>query len=153
MWIAEKDAAIILPWVLGKGAAINCSTTVQVVDLTSLPGSAFKVGDPQSQNPVGHYVTITAQGGDVYYATGANFNALNAIPNTVVFSSVNATTGKVTIAGNEIGYIPAGTSENVVVPLGGSAPVSPPGSSSPSRYVALMTASGNATARIRQSGP
>lgn len=153
-FLPEKDAAVIYPPVFGKTVAVNCSPTVQVVDLTSLPGNPFKTGDPASQNPVGHYVKITAQGGDIYYVTGNNFAQLNAIPNTVLFTTVNTTTGKVTIQGNEVDYIAAGTYEHFVVPLAGQATTqSPPGSGSPARYVALLTASGNATARIRQSGP
>src|SRR5579872_4614771 len=116
-WLREKQAAEVVPAIYNQVAAINCSTTVQVVDLTTLPRSAAVPGDQPVKNPVGAYVRITADGGNVYYVTGSNFNALNAIPNTVVFSTVNATTGKVTISGNEMDVIPAGAwADFVVIP-------------------------------------
>ena len=91
----EEKAARSLPPVQGSIAAVNCSTTVQVVDLTTLPFSkAMPNYSGQDATPISKYVTITAQGGDVYYALGRNFALLNAIPNTVVYSTVNATTGK-----------------------------------------------------------
>jgi hypothetical protein len=154
-WVAEKNAAIVLPPVMGSTAAVNCSTTVQVVDLCSLPQTnAIPLGDPANVTPVGHYVRITATLGDVYFQTGSNFNALNAIANTALYSTVNATTGKLTIQGNEVDCIPNTSYKDFVIPANGTAQTqSPPGASSPSRYLALLTLSGNAIARLYQSGP
>lgn len=153
-WVAEKDAAVIWPAVKGATVAINCSTTVQVVDFTSIPQTGIKVNDPASQNPVGHFVRVTADGGAVYYVTGSNFAQLNAISNPNAFTTVNTTTGKVTINGSEVDVIPSGSFVDFVVPQSGTAQTqNPPGSNSACRYIALLSASGNPVARMHQSGP
>lgn len=163
-WQREKQAAEVVPPIQSQIAAVNCSTTVQVVDLTTLPRSAAVPGNQPVDNPAGKYVRITAQGGDVYFATGSNFALLNAIPNTVVFSTVNTTTGKLTIGNNELDYIPAGAWKDFVVMPGqggsggsgaGTGQAGPTnvgyGKDSPCRYVALIAATGNPVARIHQS--
>ena len=153
----EEKAANILPPVQGSIAAVNCSTTVQVVDLTTLPFSkAMPNYSGQDATPISKYVTITAQGGDVYYALGSNFALLNAIPNTVVYSTVNATTGKLTVGNNELDYLPQGTWKPIVAGPDTSGPnqkTSGPtyGINSPVRYIAFITASGNVIARFHQS--
>lgn len=153
-WIREKQAAEVIPPFYNCVAAINCSTTCQVVDLTSLPKSPATPGEQPNKNPIGTYVRIVAQGGDVYYTTGSNFAQLNAIANTVVFSTVNATTGAVTISGKELDYIPAGAWVDFVAVPGVTPPAArnaPAGNDSPCRYVALIASSGNPVARIHQS--
>ena len=131
------------------------TTTVQVVDVTSLPGNPVKTGgDPSSQNPVGHYMRITADGGNVYFVTGANFTLLNSIPNTVSYSTVNTTTGAVTLTKNEEDMIPAGGWKDfVIMPNGTMQTQTPPGGKSACRYIALQTSTGSAVARMYQSGP
>ena len=166
-WNREKQAAEVVPPIAGQTVAVNCSTTVTVVDLTSLPRSVAVPGEQPVKNPVGSYIRITAQGGDVYFTTGSNFAALNTINTTVGFTAVNATTGAVTFnattASTELDFIPAGAWKDfVVMPgQGGSsgssgavmsgANVKGYGKDSPCRYVALITSTGNATARIHQS--
>jgi|SRR5579859_4051798 len=160
-WIREKQAAEVIPPIYGQTYAVNCSTTVQVIDLTSIPRNLAVPGDQPVKNPVNSYVRITAQGGDVYFVTGNNFAALNAIPNTVVFSTVNTTTGALTSTNsNETDCIPAGAWKEFIVPpgQGGSGGSSAPGNAkpgygkdSPCRYVALIAATGNPVARIHQS--
>ena len=153
----EEQAGKILPPVEGSCAAVNCSTTVQVVDMTTLPFSkAMPNYSGQDLTPISKFVTITAEGGDLYYVTGSNFALLNAIPNTVVYSTVNATTGKLTVGNNELDYLPAGTWKPVWLGPDTSAAnqkTSGPtyGVNSPVRYVAFITASGNARARFHQS--
>lgn len=166
-FLVEKQAAQVLPPTYAALVAVNCSTTVQVVDLCSVPRQTAGLGgaagnDPQNQNPIGKYIRITAQGGDVYFTTGANFALLNAIANTVIYTTVNATTGAVTIAGGETDYIPAGSFKDVFITAGvtpqststqGVGGVFKPGGDSPCRYVAVIAASGNPIARIYQSSP
>jgi len=153
---AEQQYQTVLPPVAGAFAAVNCSTTPTVVDLTSLPAdpAAQGGGDPGEKNPIGKYVRVTADGGSIYFVTGSNINALNAIPNTAIYSTVNATTGAVTVSGNELDVIPAGTFKDVFVVAGATPQTEfPPGKSSPSRYIAFMTASGSAVARFGQASP
>lgn len=156
----EEQAAKILPPVYNTIAAVNCSTTVTVVDMTTLPLSgAMSNFSMQDRTPMGKYVRITADGGPIYFVTGSNFAQLNAIANTVIYSTINTTTGKVTVAGGELDRVPqdawkdvmfypanSATAANPVVPTGASY-----GTNSPVRYLALITASGNAIARLYQS--
>lgn len=159
----EEKVANILPPVYGSVAAINCTTTPQVIDMTTVPLSKAMsgYGGQDNGNPINKFVRITAQGGDIYFTTGSNFALLNAIPNTSVFSTVNATTGAVTVAGGEMDYIPAGAWKdvrffpaNAQTTIGGN-PI--PGSgaaygkTSPVRYVALASGAGGGVARLEQS--
>lgn len=159
-WNREAQAAEVFPPIFNQVAAINCSTTVQVIDLTTLPKCAALPGDQPVKNPVGSYVRITADGGNVYFVTGNNFALLNAIPNTVVYSTVNATTGAVSNFANIPDVIYSGAWKDFVVVPGitgsmgssGAGSATPGyGKDSPCRYVALLTSTGNAAARIHQS--
>ena len=154
----EEKAGNIVPPVQGSVAAVNCSTTVTVVDLTTLPFSkAMPNYTGQDATPISKYVTITAEGGDLYFVTGSNFTLLNAIPNTVVYSTVNSTTGKLTVSNNELDYLPMGAWKPIVpgpdTTGGQGQKTSGPtyGVNSPCRYIAFITASGNARARFHQS--
>lgn len=150
--------------------AVNCTTNVAtVVDLTSIPatpaGPGYTLANaiaqnsvasaaPEQQNPIGKYIRITAQGGDVFYVLGSNFAQLNAITVTAVFSTVNATTGKVTVNGNELDHVANGTFKDVWVPAATSPQVqNPPGSTSPCRYIAVVGVAASTVARIYQSSP
>ena len=165
-FLVEKQAATVLAPTLGSTVAVNCTTSAQVVDLTSIPRQTAGVGgaagnDPQNQNPIGKYIRITAQGGDVYFQTGSNFAQLANI-NVTSYSTVNAMTGAVTLTNNECDYIPAGSFKDVFITAGvspqatsnqGVGGVKAPGSDSPCRYVSVIAASGNPIARIYQSSP
>lgn len=169
-FIVEKQAAEVLPPVYGAMVAVNCTTNVAtVVDLASFPatpaGPGYTLANaiaansaasaaPDQQNPVGKYIRITAQGNDVYYVLGSNFTQLNAITVPGVYTTVNATTGKVTVNGNELDHIANGTFKDVWIPASVSPQVqSPPGSASPCRYVAVIGSGAGAVARIYQSSP
>jgi hypothetical protein len=155
----EEQVSNILPPVYGSTVAVNCSTTVQVVDMVSVPLSKAQANySGQDATPVGKFVRITAQGGDVYFVTGSNFALLNGIANTVSYTTVNATSGAVTLTNSELDYIPAGGWKDVrLYPANNTAiGVTPPtgvawGKTSPVRYLALITASGNSVARLYQS--
>lgn len=153
-WNREKQASEVVPPIYNGVVAVNCTTTVTVVDLCTMPKSLAEPGEQPNANPIGKYVRITAEGGDIYFTTGNNFTALNAIANTSIFTTVNATTGKVTIAGGELDYIPAGSWKDFVAIPGvtpAAAAKSPAGNDSPCRYVALITSASSARARITQS--
>lgn len=158
----EEQAGRILPPVQGSTVAVNCSTTVTVVDMTTLPFSKAMPGySGQDLTPISKFVTITAEGGDLYFVTGSNFTNLNAIANTVGYSTVNANTGKITLTNanipQELDYIPAGTWKPVwlgpdTAGLNGQKTSGAAyGVNSPVRYVAFITATGNARARFHQS--
>ena len=155
----EKQYFTILPATQKSVVTVSCTTVPIVVDLTSIPPSAAATavnattgtaGDPGQKNLVGKYVRITADAGNVYYAASNNYAALGTT-NANAVSTVNATTGAVTVTGNEMDLIPQGSFKDVLV-MPDATPTTelPPGSGSPNRYVALATSTGTAVARMYQ---
>ena len=155
----QKDAARALdefPAVLGSIVSVACTTTPQVIDLTTMPAmGSYPSGQVplDSQNPVSHFVRIVpdaASGVSMYYATGSNFALLNAIANSAQSTTVNATTGALTISGKEVQLLPIGGAKVKIVATTSPQTENPPGKSSPCRYVVLFTGSSTGTARIHQ---
>jgi len=166
-FLVEKQAAQVLPPSQGSTVVVNCTTSAQVIDLTTFPRCNAGLGgaagnDPQNINPIGKYIRITAQLGDVYYQTGNNFAQLANISLTA-YTTINATTGAVTVNGNECDAIANGTFKDVFITPGvtpqstayqGATGAPRPGQDSPCRYVAVLASSNaNITARIYQSSP
>ena len=145
----------ILPPMQKAIAAVQVTNAVQVIDLTTLvSGDAASGGNsqPDQSNVVGKYVTIYADcATPVYHAFGNNFNALLNISVTA-YTTVNATTGALTINGNEcfpvppIGWYdelvspssPLPASNSVAAKSGTPSAQVPRGGASVARYVALM---------------
>ena len=131
--------------------------TPVVVDLTTLPRSpAAPTPDEGQKNCIGHYVRVTAELGDIYFATGNNANALANI-NATAYSTVNGTTHAITVNGNEGDYLLQGSWKDVYV-VPGSAPQTPVagvvGGDSPCRYIGMVTKiNANSVARFHQASP
>ena len=154
---STRQSDCILPMMVDasgnpNGISVACSTSVVGVDLTTVPGfpgtydAAHTVAD---NNPIGHYVDIEADGGDVYVlfgpslasVTGANAPA-PAFTNTIA-------SGVVTMAKGACVHVPSGTTKSFKLPRGAvGGPNAPQGQGSPCRFVGLITASGTAKARI-----
>jgi hypothetical protein len=150
----EADAAKVLPPCQGSIVAVNVSSSVQLVDLTTIPAcKAMPGGMPDQTNPISHYVRITVNGSnDLFFAFGNNATTLATLSPTS-YTTV-ASNGKVTLTNNECDYIVAGSFKAVIAVASGTPQTqNPKGGSSPARYLALVTASGNTIARIYQSGP
>lgn len=158
----------ILPPILtasgGSVLALPCTTSVLIVDLTSmpqtpaLPSTTNKGGE--HQNPLGQYWTFLSTG-TVYLAFGPTAASLTSL-------STSATTTVPQGAGATQYQIPSGGTANVGVPipsntpfhfrmppgptgggLSGSDPPNPSGgkwgNNSPARYLGALMASGTAT--------
>ncbi len=143
--------------------ALAASTAQVTVDLTSMWGTAANVNlnisnEDYNPNPIGHYLSLQADGGDIYIAfsgTVANLTGGNAIdPNAVS-----------TVSGNAIAAVRGGC---LKIPNGYIAQFKLPGSNfgppatydnadrgitSLARYLAFRTAAGTATLRMFQSSP
>ena len=139
---------------------LSVSTAAATFDVTGMagsPGNQVVTGDVsqvggKNVNPIGHYVTLQADGGDVYIAFGATTASLSAVATTAVTTIANnalATSN----TGNGVVKIPSGTERAFKLPLGSNPSTTPWGASSPARYLAFLTASGTATLRIWQSSP
>lgn len=151
-WDVERMSAEITPPIQGAAIAVNCSTTVQIVDLTTIPSNGLVPNQPDKKNPIGHFVRITAQGGDVHFMFGSNTTTLNTISPTS-FTTV-AANGKVTVTNNETSLVPSGSWKDFRVVPGVTPQVQKGGAvggDSPCRYLALVATAGNPVARIEQS--
>lgn len=151
VWDVERMAAEITPPVQGATVAVNCNTTPQVIDLCSFPSANLVPNQPDKKNPVGHYVRITADSNAIYFAFGSNITTLKNL-STTSYTTVNATTGAVTVTSNECSVVPGGSWKDFRVIPGITPQVKNPiGADSPCRYIALLTATGTSIARIEQS--
>src|ERR1700761_5433951 len=103
------------PLVDGNGTpnvvALPASATLSVVDLTTVPGIPLTAAD-RSQvalepNPIGHFVTMDAQGGDIYYVFGPSLASFTA---TMVAGSKLTATGSGYVGGVAISFSGGGGS-------------------------------------------
>ena len=139
--IMEQFAATTVAPMQGSTAAVLINTTPTIIDMTTFPPNP--AGDPAVKNPIGHYVRITAEVADTYFVTGTNATTLANV-NAVSYSTVNATTYALTLSNNEVDYVVQGSYKDIII--------TQEGASTP-KYLALVTLSGNAVARIHQSSP
>lgn len=160
--VSEQSAQadwILPPMVDGSGnpncVVVSVSATAQLVDLSTMPVSPYPssqgtVQQPSS-NPLGHYVRIEADGGDVYALFGPSPASLltGNVPLASVTNTISGTTGAITAAKQTCCHIPSGTYKDFKLPAGASA--GGWGLQSPCRYVSLVSGGGTAKARVYQA--
>lgn len=136
------------------GAALAATTGNVIVDLTTLP--AVPADWPASSkniapNVLGHFLDMTAEGGDVYFIFGptlASVSGGNApAPATVNTVTSNAITSSVGVCM----YLPAGQTRSFKLWAGAQTDGTTPGTKSPCRFLAFLTKAGTATLRINMS--
>lgn len=155
----------------GGIVCVAVTSTVSVIDLTTMAGDPARgqgqaaqgtqTGDNANPNPLGHFLTLVADGSvsiyvgffDTYaHAAAASTSATTALQaNTNDSNNVDALVSSFTATGTI--PIPAGGSMTAKLPAGALAQVSPTGGKSPGRFLAVLTASGTATLRMWQSSP
>lgn len=154
----------IMPPMVGGIICFAATSTEVDVDLTLIAGTPAKsnVGanaDDYNPNPTGHYLSLLADGGDIYVAFAAASASLGTLSTTAV-TTVSGVAPAATNTATGTIKIPNGTTLQVKLP--GGAPTSssnPPdnadvGKYSPARYLGFLCASGvSATLRIWQSSP
>lgn len=145
---------------ISNTAAIATSTTVAVLDLTTLPGfpsppAAQGASKQATENPnaIGHYVDLTAETADAYFFCGptlASVSGANA-PVAATTSTINGS-GVLTPAVGIPAYLPAGQTKPFKIPVGliGTAG-GPFGTNSPCRFLAVVTKTGTGVLRVTQS--
>jgi hypothetical protein len=147
---------ILPPMASGTGGAAGkvamyvaaTSNSAINVDLTTIPGfpdtftGSQKALDP---NPLGHYITIQAEGVDAYFVFG---------PTQASVSSSNAPLQSATGANvvQLCGYLPAGQERSYKLPRGDQAGAGI-GNDSPCRWLAVVTKTGSGVIRVWQSSP
>lgn len=135
--------------------ALAATVTPVTIDMASLLGLPVDWGNTvavDSPNPLGHYVNLTAEGGDVYVLFGPTTASVEGanVPNP---ATVNTVTTRVPAAAVGVpDYIPSGQTIPVKLPVGPTGVSNgSKGSASPCRYMAFVTKTGTATLRVRQS--
>ena len=148
------------------GAVLAATTVVAAIDLTTLPG--LPVDWPANDGgtslpPLGHYLSLEAEGGDVYvlfgptYASVTGANAPNAATNSAVSGAGALTQTKgmcvhVPQNGEKAYKLPLGPQYAAGGPKAGAGNASTiPGANSPARFLAYVTKTGTANLRVWQS--
>lgn len=145
---------------ISNGAAIAMSTTVAILDLTTLPGfpppvAAVGASKQTTENPnaIGHYIDVVAEGADAYVVFGptkASVTGANA-PVATATTAVDAN-GVLTPAVGIPTYVPVGTTKPFKIPTGPIGTASGVfGSGSPCRFLAVVTKTGTGILRVHQS--
>ncbi len=140
--------------------ALSASNTAVVVDLTTMWGTAAKAGltagnEDYNPNPIGHYLSIQADGGDIYVAFGADAASLAGLSTSAVSTVAN---NKITAVAGATMKIPNGYTFQTKIPVGAPPTAAQsdnadPGLYSPARFLGFLTATGTATLRMWQSSP
>lgn len=149
-FVVEKQFQTVLAPVAGSVVALQITTAVTVVDLTSIPTSGALAGRPDQVNPIGKYIRIVADAGPLYVLTGPTAASVGSMSLTS-YSSVAS--NEITVTGNECVLVPTGTYVDVLIQAGGTPQTTKPaGARSPCRYLGLVS-SATATARLYQRSP
>lgn len=140
--------------------ALSASGTQVTIDLTTIPGSyvynALDVSnDAYNPNPLGRYLFMQADGGDIYFAFGPTVASLTG-GNALSTSAVS------TVASNAVTLVAGGCAllKNGLPPIRfrlpgdfGTRDNADKGKNSLARYLGFLTATGTSTLRIYQVGP
>jgi hypothetical protein len=163
---ATRQSDWILPMMTdatsGKSTGVmdTAGNSVLFMDLSTLPGlpaSFYATPGTAVVNPsaLGHYIDIDNQGAvDVHVLFGptkASVTGANA-PNPTAASTIDPTTGAITLRVGVSQRIPAGQKVQFKLPKGSTTGSSDaPGLNSACRYLAYITASSTAVIRVNQS--
>lgn len=156
-----RQSDYIMPPINGGITCLAASTAAVTVDLTTMSGSPgnqvngadVSIYGGKNVNPLGHYITLQADGGDVYIAFGDTVGHLSSIANVTQVSTVTNNALVTSSTANAVVKIPIGTQQNFKLPVGSSPAQGVWGNSSPSRFLCFLTATGTATLRMWQSSP
>lgn len=159
---------IMPPMTAASGATpavcpLAASTGQVTVDLTTMWGTAAKSGltagnEDFDPDPIGHYLSLQADGADIYVAFGPDVGSLtggNALSATAVCTVTNNAIVKV--VGGTL-KITNGFTAQFKLPIGapptaGQYDNADVGKYSPARFLGFLTAAGTGTLRMWQSSP
>jgi hypothetical protein len=137
------------------GVALAVSVTAATIDLSTMigqPVSALSGAAAQSDpSPIGAYLSMQAQAGDVYFIFGSNLASVTGsnAPNPATNNTLTA--NKPNSIPAICFMLPSGTRLDFKLPLGSGGPFA--GTSSPCRFLSYVTLAGTATLRMWQSSP
>lgn len=151
----------IAPPIVAGVVALAATSTEVDVDLTTMPGSPMNTNinqgaDGFNPNCIGHYLTLQADGGDIYVALGPSLGGSTGLGHLTTTQNATVGSNKITVSNNDTIKIPNGTTLQVKLPGDWAARSDGPstGVSSPCRYLGFLCATGvSATLRMWQSSP
>ena len=150
----------IIPPIQGSILALAAGTAIVVVDVTtwlqSLALPATTVKGSEHTNAIGTYISLVADGVPNVYVGFAPTYAKAAALTVASTTTVNGTTGVLTILGTEMYMLTAGANYNFRPPPGPSSTASgqsggPWGANSAARFMAFCTATSTAVLRAQIS--
>lgn len=148
--------------IYGGVVAVTASATPVIVDMTTMagwPGKQTSGAEPSvvggaDPNPLGHYLTLQADGADVYVVFGKTVANLASISVTSDVTAVNTNSLANSYTATGVTIIPNKQQANYKIPVGSN-----PGNqgtwaaNSPARYLCFLTAGSTCTLRMWQSSP
>ena len=149
-------------------ARVQAGNTAKAIDLTTLTGWAGNQvstgdgsgGQGDNPNPLGHFITITADGANTVYVCLADTYAhATGIDTTTVTTPGSAGelggTGVIAPTNTPKACIPIpnGTTIRVKLPVGTFPQTTPYAAKSPCRFLGYITASGTANLIVGQASP
>lgn len=158
--LATRQNLYVAPPTCGGVVCVTMTTSVVVIDLTSMAGwPGNQVNGPeqgpagQNQNPVEHFISLQADGTDGYFAFCATIAEANSLSTSATTSISN---NKLATNNTAFGTVklPQGQApQRYRIPAGQSPAGTPYGSASMCRYLGIMTSTLSGQLRMWQSSP
>jgi hypothetical protein len=155
--ITSQSDMVLAP-VAGSIVCLPATTAIAVVDMTGLPGnvSIQTTGPDQSGasgkdvNPLGRFITVEADGADIYCAFAPSLAVANSLSVTTGASiSSNLLVATSVVFG--MWKVSSGDKQSWYLPAGQQSQMTPPGSFSQVRWLGFATLAGAGTFRLYSS--
>lgn len=136
--------------------AAAVTTTASYLDLNAMAGFPSNMPSPGFDSPaeainvIGHYITLTADQGDVHILFGPSVASVTGANVPLATTTNTIAAGVPTLAVGVTSLVPSGTSRHFKIPMGPQGP-GQRGANSIARYLAYVTRSGTATLRVELS--
>lgn len=158
---ATRQSDWIEPPMFSGITCLTATSTIAIVDLTSMSGSPgnqvngtdISVYGGKDVNPIGHYLTLEADGADIYVIFSDTVGHISGISNTTGVSTI--TNNLLVTSSTATGVIKIfnGTIQQFKLPTGSNPNQGTWGANSPARFLGFLTSAGSGTLRMWQSSP
>ena len=160
-WGVQADC--FAPPTYGGVLRLQGTSSAQVLDLTTMagwPGNQVSGGDgagtvSNSTNPIGHYITIAVDAGNLWVDFADTFAHAALIDASVQVTATNGTTGAAAtpFTANAGVLVTAGIPYSFWLPPGQLPQTTPYAANSKVRYMGYITSTGNTNFAVWQSSP
>ena len=153
-----SQSDMVLPPTAGSIVCFAVTTTLQVVDMTGLPGNiAIQTTGPDQSgasgkdvNPLGRFITAESDGVDTYLAFAPTLAVANSLSMTTGASISNNALVTTNVSQGMFKLV-NGDKQSWYLPAGQQAQMTPPGSYSQCRYLGFQCLAGSGTFRVYSS--